>query len=229
MSWHPYNYLMDKGRRPSIACIMLEEAGDSANRLLLRLKNDVSILSLEGAQTTAFLAASDVALADDLTISDLCKLDDVLGGLQHETAEVSLMVGILILNNIEYRELCYQSVRHLGASHTTAPNTASSSTAAISNTDAQTEFDFQAGTVTVIGAFGVKHRYYVDLDKLRPKLQRPGTQLPSLPQTVLKVSHNKILLAALKAHLKSLMFSRTINGRDVRRAMGYEEDLYWMS
>ncbi|KIW19718.1 hypothetical protein PV08_00292 [Exophiala spinifera] len=211
MPWSPRNYVLSKGDNKSLVGVLLSEAGASCVRLLLRLKNNAGSLSMELAKKTKLLAAIDKALSSKFDVPDLCDLDERLASLQHDVVELPLMVGVLVLTNEEYRELIYQSTRHLD-------KTAKSP-------DVETEFDLDTGNVTVSGPFGVKHVFVVDLAELTQHLP---DHVPS-QRRIFRIDHATILLAAVKAHLRSLLFSECIDGSDIQRVMNYEEDVYLMS
>lgn len=112
MPWSVNNYVMTKGDGRNIAVTMLADAAASSVRLVSRLKKNVSSLHLQLPHSTRFLAACDGILRS-LETANLCELDDTLAALQHATVEIPLMVGVLVLTSHEYRELIYQSVRHV--------------------------------------------------------------------------------------------------------------------
>lgn len=209
MPWSVNNYVMTKGDGRNIAVTMLADAAASSVRLLSRMKKNVSSLHLQLPHSTRFLAACDGILRS-LETANLCELDDTLAALQHSTVEISLMVGVMVLTSHEYRELIYQSVRHVTSTSTSR--------------DAETEFNLDSGTIVVPGAFGVKHVFYVDLDSL---LQHMPSHTKSTTR-VFRVNHTTILLAALKAYNRSLMFSRCIDGSHIKRVMSFEGDFFDM-
>lgn len=211
MPWSPLNYVLSKGDRKSLIGVMLSEAGPSCVRLLLRLKKDPGIISMESGNSAAFLAAVDKALNGKFAVPELYELDEALASLQHEVPEIPLMVGVLVLTNQEYRDLIYQSTRHLDK--------------IAKPSDVETVFNLDTGNVTVSGPFGVKHVFVVDQGELLKHL--PGHTAGQ--RRVFRIDHATILLAAVKAHLRSLLFSECIDGSDIQKVMNCKEDIYLMS
>lgn len=111
------------------------------------------------------------------------------------------MIGVLLLTNAEY--CVYQSVRHANSDTPNAQHT-------------ETELNFDTGCVTVVGAFGVKYVFVVDVSRLLrelPSHQRAQTR-------VIQVNFAAVLLAAQKAYMRNLIFKRLINRRYVEKATG---------
>ncbi|KAL6246371.1 hypothetical protein RBB50_006607 [Rhinocladiella similis] len=211
MPWSPLNYVVSKGNNKSLVGVMLSEAGASCVRLLSRLRKDMSVLRLETTVSTSLRTAMDKVLNSKFDVPDLYGLDETLAPLQHTVYEIPLMVGILVLCNEEYRELIYQSIRH------------SDNTTRSAHTD--TEFEFDTGNVTVSGPFGVKHIFVVDLSEL---LRHLPDHTPS-PRRNFRINHANILLAAMQAHVRSLLFSECIDGSDIKTIMDCGKDVYFMS
>ncbi|KAJ4424257.1 hypothetical protein N0V82_001123 [Gnomoniopsis sp. IMI 355080] len=212
LPWSQNNYVV--GRRASTILVrnLLTQAAPSSIRFIRRLKQNPSALGLGQSDLANVLAATDKLLQHDLDVRHLCELDDVLNSVQHPLGEVSLMVGVLLLTNVEYRELIYQSMRHVSATK-------------LNQQDTETVLELDKGHVIVVGAFGVKFTFVVDLSALLDHL--PGHQRTH--QVNIRVKFDAVLLAAFKAYLRSFMFTRCIDGADIEEAMSYEGDVYHIS
>ena len=212
LPWSPNSYILGGGHNRDLVQDILTQAAPASIRFILRLKKNPSVLHLRQSDLAKILSATDKLLQHDLGIPQLCELDDVLESLQHPLSEVSLMVGVLLLTNVEYRELVYQSIRHI----TTA-------TSSIQNTETVLEFD--TGNVIVAGAFGIRHTFVVDLASLRVHL--PEDQRAQVRSV--KIDFATVLLASFKAYLRSVMATKYIDGSDIEDAMIYEDDVYHIS
>ncbi|KAK2607689.1 hypothetical protein N8I77_006350 [Diaporthe amygdali] len=217
LPWSQNNYIVGRVLESNIVRNLLFEAAPACIRFLLRLQRMPSILRLSQTREDNFLEAAKKVLKPDEDIpglykpelSGLYELDEILSSMQHRTMEVSLMIGVLVLTNTEYRELIYQSVRQVSSTTSNLPKV-------------DTEMDFEKGHVTVPGAFGIEHIFMVDLDCLLEDL--PNHQR-SQSRTI-KVDFATVLLAALKAYIRSLMLENCIDGRDIEHVMRRNGDVY---
>lgn len=209
LPWSQKNYIVGRVSDSNIVRNLLFQAAPACIRFLLRLKKIPSILHLSQKETAEFLAAADNVLQNDGDVPRLCELDEVLSRIQHEIPEVSLMIGVLVLTNTEYRELIYQSVRHAKSDISNLPK-------------ADTELNFDTGHVRIPGPFGIEHVFVVDLNCLLEDL--PSHQRSQI--RTMKVDFAKVLLASLKAYMRSQMLQNCIDGSDIEEVMGFSEDVY---
>lgn len=213
LAWSENNYIVGVKRDGSLVWRLLTQAASNFLRFLVRLKRIPDALCLERAQLSEVLAALDKVMQHDLDLAALCELDRVLATVQHSLPEVSLMVGVLLLTNDEFRELVYHATRHIQEGTSNIQ-------------DAETVVNFDTGHVVVAGAFGVKHTFVVDMENLTEHL--PDYPLHNLGHSA-KISFAAVLLASLKAYLRSHMLSRCIDGETIESVMNYEHDTYDIS
>jgi len=200
MPWHPEGYLIAELRNGSIPLTMLLRVADRAIRFLVRLKEGIQSLRLNSMQTPQFLAASDVALQEFSVTASLCKLDDFLETLQQTTPQISHMIGVLVLTNEEFEMIVYQSARYLDAS----------------SQNSEVTCNLRNGTLVVPSVFGVTQTFEVDMTIF-------GSDNSQAQQDV-TIKHPVILLAALKAYLRSLMLSNCIDAGPVKGMLNINSD-----
>lgn len=193
LPWHPDGYLFPNYIQPSKATSRLCSISDRAHTLLQRMRQDVQTLDLDANERARFLSSADLVIKKSASqqpsrhslVQALYALDVVLEELQRDLLEIGLMIGVLMITNDEFATLVYQSARHLDVS-----------------SQSRVEIDMRAGKVKVPSTFGVVQTFEVDVHVLDFASTRSRDDL--------SVKHSAVLIAALRASIRSQMLSLCI-------------------
>lgn len=182
--WHPEGYLIpgaaDEEERAKLMSL-LSYVSSRTRAFIIRLKEGVTALGLNSNDQQAFTEAAEqvikkiaVSSTRSVLLNAVYMFDEFMKRFQHENVTIQQMTAILVLTNVEFTELLYQSSRHMTAT-----------------SNINVEFDLQAGIMIVPGTFGTLQTFEVDMHavfKGELQLGRRGK---------ISVSHSDILKAAL--------------------------------
>ena len=189
LKWHPESYMLGTFAR-SIGMNLLTSAASRFVRIAQRVREGISKIGIGAREQTRLGNALEPAMrkiekgvgADRTTAAIFYKLDRILEELgQHgDRLIIDRMIGILMITNEEFKELFYQSLRHLQQA-----------------TNSTIEVDTRAATISIPSAFGVLQTFALDLDKVYPDQKRGHDPL--------SVPYSAIVIAALKSCTRSQM------------------------
>ena len=193
LPWHPDGYLFPNDLQLSKATSRLCSISDRAQTLLQRMKQDVQTLDLDANERARFLNSADLVVKRSASqqtsrhslVQALYAFDVVLEELQPDLLEIGHMIGVLMITNDEFASLVYQSARHLEVS-----------------SQSRVEIDMRAGMIKVPSTFGVVQTFEVDVHVLDFTGTRSRDDFP--------VKHSAVLIAALRASIRSQMLSLCI-------------------
>ena len=198
MEWHPESYLLWPST-VSIGMRLLTSAASRFQAIATRILDGIDKFGLgahEQSTIRAVLVAAERRIEkrtgpDRTTASIFYKLDHVLEEFcqKGDRRGLARMIGILMITNDEFRDLFYQSLRHLSQA-----------------TQSTVRVDPRAATVSIPSAFGVLQTFQLDLDRMYPSQTRISSEAVAVPYSV-------VVLAALKSCTRSQMLMDCFNAR----------------
>lgn len=191
LAWHPESYLIGSNRS-TLCRDFLSAASPRFMQIVAQMKTNVASLGLgsnERAKLFDVLALMEKKTArlatHRSTLRVLYDIDVVLSQISHNNVHVNDIIGILMLTNEEFAGLVSQSARHLEVS-----------------TSSVVEIDLRAGSLKVPSAFGIMQSFIVDVHAIY-------TDATMATETI-SVNHTMVLVAALKACLRSFMLENCL-------------------
>ena len=191
MLWHPESYLLASSSY-ALGMQLLTDSASRFTRVAERINQGIRSVGLGNAERTRLPEVLESAIRkaekytfDRTSAASLYKLDQVLGelGQRDDKLIIDRMVGILMLTNEEFRELFYQSLRHLQETSLSV-----------------IQVDLRAATIKIPSVFGFTQTFTLDLDRIYPSQDRShDTQ---------SVAYSAVVLAALKGCLRSYMLTQ---------------------
>lgn len=205
----PDGYLLG-GFERSNARTMLCEASEALPQLLGRMIQSSVALGLNAADKQALLAALQQMYLRTirydktrLNSRSIFNLDSALQDSLHANPKVNLAVGVLVITNAEFRAMITQSARHIDA-------------AARSSID----LNFSQSRIEVSSYFGIPQYFPIDFHVLCH-----GEVLPEQP---IEIPFNVLLMAALKAILRSTFLNTSLNSLPLfKKVMAADELIYF--
>lgn len=212
LQWHPEGYLLGAEN----GALGYQSLINTAHRLVpmvSRLFHRLDYLSLASSEAERLADCLNMALKilkkgnkePTRSLSGvLFRLDVELGRIcARESQAINVLIGVLMMTNLEFNSIVYHSLRRLPATvHTTANATI---------------FLSDAATIETVSALGVRQTFVVDLAKIYPQYERK-------PEPVV-IIYSTIILAATKACLRSTMLMNCFDARPLIEAVESMDDV----
>jgi len=189
--------LLIGGNRDSHCRTLLYSASNSLNQIITRIRRGGDALDLGSEDRNKLKRVLDDSAPriekprqSRSALKALFEFDQALQELGQNSGEIFGIIGTLMIMSEEFASLISQSVRHLNSS------------AASTN-----EIDLGSGAVKVPGAFGAIQEFKVEVDAMYPADKRSIE--------ILTVGYTTVLLAALKACLRSFLLWNSLDSESL--------------
>lgn len=198
------------GSKNSNARTMLCSAAEAIPQLLGRMIQSQAALGLGAPEKADLLAALHQMYLRTLQYDktrvmsrSIFNLDHALLTSLHDNLKVNLAIGILVLTNPEFRSMITQSARHIEAA-------AQSSIA----------LNLRESRIEVSSVFGIPQIFPIDFEVLCPG--------EVLPDEVVAIPYVNLIMAALKATLRSTFLNTSVNSLPLfSKVMAADELIYF--
>ncbi|PVH72313.1 hypothetical protein DL98DRAFT_610858 [Cadophora sp. DSE1049] len=205
LPWHPESYLIGCNQE-TLCRDFLTAVAPRFIQILARMKANIGTIGLGSNERAALFEVlarvekSAKIATHRSTLHVLYDLDVVLENVSHSNKLVNDIVGILMIANEEFSGLVSQSARHLEVS-----------------TSSVVEIDLRAGTLRVPSAFGVIQSFVVDLHAIYPDTRSESETL--------SVNHSMVLVASLKACLRSFLLKNCLESEPLLKLVGGDSEV----
>ncbi|KAK5630072.1 hypothetical protein RRF57_005787 [Xylaria bambusicola] len=207
LPWHIESYLISRDES-SICFRLLTSVSNNLQSLVSRVHRGIEYLSL-GPNDKDDLREAMLSVLSNLSYyqigrslsHSLYKLDQVLEKINPGDRRISEMVGVLVLTGLEFTTLIRQFVRRLDrTANITIP------------------VDCTMGAIKVPTAFGPVQEFIVNRNELWPN---------EVPKGILNETYTSILLASLRACLRSKMLRTGFDSKPLlSHVAGFQGPLY---
>ena len=205
LPWHPEGYLIGCNQE-TLCRDFLTAAAHRFMQIPGRMKANIGTIGLgSNERATLFdvlvrVEKSAKIATNRSTLHILYDLDSVLESVSHSNKLVNDIVGVLMIANEEFSGLVSQSARHLEVS-----------------TSSVVEIDLRAGTLKVPSAFCIIQSFAVDLHAIYSDT--------GVENETLSVNHSMVLVASLKACLRSFLLKNCLESEPLFQLVGWDSEV----